>query len=120
MDFLIFFYDNALIYYPNVFFAVLFFVSILGIVLVCIGIIVLWKKIKGVIEEIKSNLKQIGRIKINERKRISFVYIIKFLTISFLDMIGVFLTRINTTLGYIESRTEKIIKKIEKEVFVQE
>ncbi len=135
MEILISFYDNALIYYPNVFFAVLFFVSILGIILVSIGIILLWKNIKRVIEEIKSTLKQIKKIKNNERKRISFVpmiriffekkkisfvCIIKYLTISFVHMIKVTFIRINTALGYIESQAEKIAKKIEKEILIEE
>ena len=133
MDFLISFYDNALIYYPNVFFAVLFFISILGIILVSIGIIVLWKNIGRVIEEIKSNLKQIKRIERNERKKIhfaqiirvffekkkiSFVYIVRFLAISFAHMIRVTFIRINKALGYIESQTEKIVMKIKKEVLI--
>lgn len=135
MEFLISLYDNVLIYYPNVFFAVLFFISILGIILVSIGIIFLWKKSKRVIEEIKSSLKQIKRIKSNERRRIpfaqmirvfferkkrSFVYIIRVLTISFAHMIKVIFIRINTALEYIESQAEKIVKKIGKEIFFEE
>lgn len=132
---IVFLYDNALIYYPNVFFAVLFFISILGIVLVGIGIIVLGKEIRRVIEEIKSILKQIKSIKIKERKRMSFllmvriffekkkisaVCIIRFLIISFAYIIRVAFIRINKTLGYIESQAEKIAKKIGGEIFIKE
>lgn len=135
MEFLISFYDNALIYYPNLFFAVLFFIGILGIILVSIGIIIFGKKIGRVMEEIKSSLKQIKRIKRNERKKIpfaqiirvfferkkiSFVCIIRYLTISFVHMIKVNFIRINTALGRIESQTEKIIKKIGKEILIDE
>ena len=135
MEFLISFYDNALIYYPNVFFAVLFFISILGIILVSIEIIILWKKIRKAVEKIKSNLKQIKRIKRNERKkipfvqiisvffekkRISFVCIMGFLIISFGHMVKVTFIRINTALGHIESQTERIMKKIKDEIFIEE
>ena len=135
MEILISFYDNALIYYPNVFFVASFFISILGIILVNIGIIVLWKKIKRRIEEIKNNLKQIKKIKREERKNISFthiisvffqrksisfIYIIKASTVFFVRMIGVFLIRINTALVRVESRAERIIKKIGKEILIEE
>ncbi len=135
MEFLISFYDNALIYYPNVFFAVLFFISILGIILVSIEIIILWKKIRKAVEKIKSNLKQIKRIKRNERKkipfvqiisvffekkRISFVCIMGFLIISFGHMVKVTFIRINTALGQMESQTERIMKKIKDEIFIEE
>ena len=132
MEILISFYDNALIYYPNVFFAVLFFISILVIILVCIGIIVLWEKIGRVIEEIKNDLKQ---IKIKERNRISFVpmlrvfferkkissfYTVRVSTVFLIRVVRVTFIRVNTTLGYIESQTEKIIKKIGKEILIEE
>ena len=132
MEFLISFYDNALIYYPNVFFAVLFFIGILGIILVSIRIIVLWKKIRRVIEEIKSNLKQIKikeRKRISlvsivkvffERKKISFFYIVRVSTVFLIRVVRVAFIRINTALGHIESQTEKIVKRIGKEVLIEE
>ncbi len=132
MEILISIYDNALIYYPNVFFAVLFFIGILGIILVSIGIIVLWKKIRRVIEEIKSNLKQIKikeRKRISlvsivkvffERKKISFFYIVRVSTVFLIRVVRVAFIRINTALGHIESQTEKIVKRIGKEVLIEE
>lgn len=135
MEFLISLYDNALIYYPNVFFLVVFFLSILGVITIGIGIIVVWKKIKRVIQEVKSNLKQIKKIGRGERKRMSLApmvriffekkkillaYIIRFLATSFAYTIRVFFVRINTVLGYIESKTKKIVKKIEEEIFIKE
>ena len=132
MEFLISFYDNALIYYPNVFFAVLFFISILVIILVCIGIIVLWKKIRRVVEEIKNDLKQIGRKEKKrisfarmasvffERKKIFFVYIVRALIVFLANMTRIAFIRINTALEYIETRTERIIEKIGKEVLIDE
>lgn len=135
MDLLTNSYDNALIYYPNVFFVASFFVSILGMILISIGIIVLGGKIRRVIEEIKSNLEQIKKIKRGERKKnsfaqmirfffqrksISFVYIIKSLIVFFAYMIRVAFIRINTALGHIESQAERIIKKIGKEILIEE
>lgn len=135
MELLISFYDNSLIYYPNVFFAVLFFISILGIIAISIGIIILWRELKKATGEIKSHLKRIKRMKGNEKKKISFthmirvfferkrislVYIISVLTIFFVHMIKVTFIRINTALGYIESQAERIIKKIGKEVLIEE
>ncbi|HLD38507.1 MAG TPA: hypothetical protein VJA20_03635 [Candidatus Nanoarchaeia archaeon] len=130
MDLLSSFYDSALIYYPNVFFAVLFFFSILGIVLVIVGIIFLWKKIGRVIEKIRNDLKQI-KIKEKkktsftrvarvffEKKRFSFVYTIKALTVFFICMLRIIFIRINAALGNIELRTEKILEKIKKEILI--
>lgn len=135
MESLISLYDNALIYYPNVFFAVLFFISIIGIILVSIGIIVLWKKIRRVIEKIKSNLKEIRGIKRNERKKTSFAQIIRVFfqrkSISFVYSVKVsivflvhtargFFIRINRALEHVESHTQRIAKKIGKEIFIEE
>lgn len=132
MEFLISFYDNALIYYPNVFFTVLFFISILGIISGSIGIIILWGGIRRLIGKIKNDLKQIRRKEEKrislvqmtriffEKKKISFVCLIKFLTISFAHMVIVAFIRINAALGYIESQAKKIIKKIEKEILIEE
>lgn len=135
MDFLISLYDSSLIYYPNIFFAALFFIGILGIVLISIGIIFLWKKIKKIIEEIKSGLKQIGKIKKEEGSKTPFTRTIKVLiqkvSIFSIHIIGTlifFLFRIvrvlfiqmNKTIEHIELQIEKIAKKIEKEIFIKE
>lgn len=124
MDLLISLYDNTLIYYPNVFFAILFFISILGIILVSIGIIALWKEVRRVIKEMKSSLKQVKRIKKEERKRTPFVQIVNVFfarnRIFFLQVIRVIFIRMNTLLMRVESRTEKIIKKIGKEILIEE
>lgn len=106
MKILISFYDNVLIYYPNLFFAVLFFVSILGIVLFAIGIVVFERAVEKFIKTIRNRLNQ---KKIKERK--------KFFSVR---MARVVFIRINTSLGYIESQIEKIIKKIEKEILIKE
>lgn len=123
MELLISFYDNTLIYYPNVFFPVLFSLSILGIIIVSIEIIFLGKKIRRVTEEIKRNLnnkkKKVSSISITKallkRKKIFLIYFI-----FFIHVIKVFFIRTNTVLGYIELQAERIIKKIGKEILIKE
>ncbi len=109
MKLLINLYDDALIYYPNAFFLVLFFLSVLGIIFVSVGIIIISKGVKRVTEE---------------RKKISLVQIISVFfernIIFFLQVIRVTFIRINRTLGYIESQTKKIFKKIRKEILIEE
>ncbi len=109
MKLLINLYDDALIYYPNAFFLVLFFLSVLGIIFVSVGIIIISKGVKRVTEE---------------RKKISLVQIISVFfernIIFFLQVIRATFIRINRTLGYIESQTKKIFKKIRKEILIEE
>lgn len=108
-------YDNALIYYPNVFFPVLFSLSILGIISVSIKIIVLSRKIRRVVEEIRSNLN-------NKKKKASFVPItrvfLKRKKIFFIQITKVFLIRTNMLLVRLELQIEKIAKRIGKEVLI--
>ena len=92
----------------------------------------MWKKIGRVIEEIKNDLKQIKikeRNRISfvpmlrvffERKKISFFYTVRVSTVFLIRVVRVTFIRVNTTLGYIESQTEKIIKKIGKEILIEE
>lgn len=115
-------YDNTLIYYPNVFFPVLFSLSILGIIFVSIEIIALGKKIKRITEEIKRNLN-------NKKKKVSSISITKallkrekiFLTyfIFFIHIIKVFFIQINTLLVWFELQITKIVKKVGKEVLIE-
>ncbi len=122
MEELISLYDNALIYYPNIFFPALFFLSILGIIFISIEIIVLSKKVRRFIEEIKSNLnnkkKKASSISITKallkRKKIFLIYFI-----FFIHIIKVFLIQINTLLVWLELQIKKIIKKVEKEVLIE-
>lgn len=94
--------------------------------------IILGKKIRRVIEKIKNDLKQIiirEKRKISfaqmtriffEKKKISFVCLIRFLTISFVHMTIVVFIRINKALENIELQGEKIVEKIGKEIFIKE
>ena len=100
--------------------------------MVGIGIIILWKKIRRVFEEIKNDLKQIKRKEIKkislaqmtrvffERKKISFFYIVRVSTVFLIRVVRVTFIRVNTILGYIESQAERIIKKIGKGVLIDE
>lgn len=123
MELLISFYDNALIYNPNLFFIVLFSLSILGIVFVSIGIIVLGKKIRRFTEEIKRNLnskkKKVSPISVTKallkRKKIFLIYFI-----FFIHIIKVFLIQINTLLVWLELRIKKIVKKVGKEILTED
>ncbi|MDO8659057.1 MAG: hypothetical protein Q7K54_00475 [Candidatus Parcubacteria bacterium] len=116
-------YDNALIYYPNIFFPTLFFLSILGIIFLSIEIIVISKKVRRFTEEIKRNLynkkKKASFVSITrfflKRKKIFFVYIIFFIYIT-----KVFFIRMNTQLVRFELQIEKIVKKIGKEILIEE
>lgn len=65
MFFLIFFYDNFLIYYPNIFFAVLLLLSIVAIILIIKGVIYLSQKIKKIVRETRN---EINKIRINTIK----------------------------------------------------
>lgn len=130
MDQLISLYDNALIYYPNVFFSVLFSLSILGIILVSIRIIVLGRKIIRVAKELKRNLK-------NRKKKTSFIPIIivflrrekaffiqiiivflKRKKIFFIHIAKIYLIRVNKLLVRLELQIEKIVKRVGKEILI--
>lgn len=116
-------YDNALIYYPNVFFPALFFLSILGIILLSIGIIVISKKVRRFTEEIKRNLnnkkKKASSISITKallkRKKIFLIYFI-----FFIHIIKIFLIQINALLVWLELQITKIVKKVGKEILVED
>lgn len=132
MEELISLYDNTLIYYPNVFFVVLFFTGILGTIIVGIGISILRERVRRAIKKIKSSLK---RIKVEEKKKTPFnqmasiflqkkrtsaVYIIKTSIVFFIYIIRTAVIRANTLLISIESQTERVIRKIGKEILIEE
>lgn len=116
MNFLIEIYDNSLIYYPNLFFPILFLLSILGIVLLVRLIIFLSKESKGIARGIKINL---SKIKIKKRERV------KFSTSKLTDNIFYavkstrnFIIKINNTLRNIRQKIEKIMMRIKREVLI--
>lgn len=116
MNFLIDLYDNFLIYDPNIFFPLLFLLSILGIILLVKLTVFLSKESKGIVKEIKISLRKIKlkkrwRIKIPKSKlRINIFNLIKF--------VNDFVTEVNNILGHSRFKVEKIIMKIKKEIFI--
>jgi hypothetical protein len=120
MAYIISFYDNSLLYYPNLFFVVLFIIGIIGITLISIGMVVFRKKAIIIIEGVRSNLKQTRRIRNNERKKISPAYIIEYATVSFIRIIKVIFIRVNRVLECVEFQVERIIKRIGKEILLDE
>ncbi len=81
------------------------------------GIVIFGMEVRKFIKAIRSSLKQ---KKIKERRKISSAYIVRFLAVSFARIVRVVFIRINTALGYIESQTERIIRKIGKEILIKE
>jgi len=135
MELLISFYDNALIYYPNVFFAALFLFGILITILTIKGIIYLSREIKKIVSSIKNDINKISvsqirikKLKIDKNLSLANIIIIRKLLIkklvkSFKDVlkiIKIIFIRINTGFEYLQLKIEKIFKKIEKEIFIEE
>lgn len=121
-------YDNVLIYYPNVFFPVLFFLGIILIIFVIKGIVFLSKGTVLVIREIKRELKnrvkqRKKQVKIKQKERISFIQVIEDIfkknKAPFLRNAKITFFRICTTSIFITSKIEKIIKKIKKEILIE-
>lgn len=109
-------YDNFLIYYPNIFFPLLFLLNILGLFLLVKGIIFIKKKF---IKTTKEIIFYFSRIKIKKKARIELpsanfakngIYI--------LNNALSFYIKINKLFRYSISQIEKIIAKIKKEVLI--
>ncbi|MEK7533845.1 MAG: hypothetical protein AAB600_00770 [Patescibacteria group bacterium] len=133
MELLISFYDNALIYYSNIFFATLFLIGILGIFLTMKGIVYLNREFRKIFSDIKNGISkirinQIGIKKIKIDKNLSSANVIKqFLIEKFiksfkdvLKIIKIIFIRINAGFEYLQLKVEKIFKKIGKEIFIEE
>lgn len=122
MNLLIDLYDNALIYYPNAFFLIVFIVSILGLIFLIKSIIILNGKIKKVIKEVNYELRQIKIKKIKSRK----IRIIKFsptkTIFNFLKfvvkIVKIILAFVNIFFKYLEQQILKLVRKIGKEILI--
>lgn len=117
MELLIALYDNALIYYPNFSFLILFSVIIFGITILIRGIIVIWEDLKRVIR-IKNNLKRVKNKKIKELK----IHKIKFFPIKLhflFTIVKNLFIKILVMLENIELKAKRIVKKIEEIVIDQ-
>lgn len=116
MKFLIDSYDNALIYYPNIFFPLFLLFSILGIILLVRVSLLLVREFTKISKEIKINL---SKIKIKKRKGIK-ISTSKLTKTIFRLGIGVygFIIKINSVFKDFKYWIEKIIMKIKKEVLI--
>ena len=124
MSSLIDLYDNALIYYPNIFFTLLSIFTIFGLFLLLKVLFAFKKEFKRVVSEINKDLRRI-KIKGIKTKKIPqvefsltdiFLILLKFIfkfTIAIVSLINIFLT-------YIELQTKKIARKIGKEILIGE
>lgn len=116
MNFLIDLYDNFLIYYPNIFFPLLFLLSILGIILLVKLTVFLSKESKRIVKEIKISL---SKMKIKKRKGIkistsklakNIFYVIK--------LVWNFIAKMSNKLKNIKLKVDKTLMKIKKEVLI--
>lgn len=139
MEELISLYDNSLIYYPNIFLPGVFFLSIVGVISISVGIIALSRKVRRVAKELKRNLynknnvkKKVSLVSMTSliaitllflsRKKIFFIHITKlFLTQANILLARLelqFLTEANILLARLELQIRKIVKKIAKEILI--
>lgn len=116
MELLISFYDNFLIYHPNIFFPSLFLLCVLGVVFLIMGIISIRKGLKKIAKEVKSNLSKVGT---NNRRK--FPLSIQTINISFYTkFIANLFVGISQLLRYTQSKIEKILKRIGKEILIDD
>lgn len=99
MNLLINFYDNFLIYYPNIFFPVLFLIVVLIVIFVI-----------KIIKILFSNVKDFGKINLQKVKITNFPLI----------LLAIFFNKLNKMLNNLEVRIETLFKKISKEIFIEE
>jgi hypothetical protein len=116
MEFLISSYDNALIYYPNIFFPVLFLLCVLGAVFLIMVIISISKEFRKIAKEIKSNLS-----KVRTNYRSNFLLSIQTINFSFYTkfIVKLFLG-INKLLRHFQAKIEKILRRIGKEILIDD
>lgn len=100
MELLIYFYDNLLIYYPNIFFIITF--------LLFISLIFLTIKIIRVI--LREGIKGFGKIRLQPIRISNFP----------LAVVLKFIEKICKLLRYLQIKIEMILKKIGKEIFIDE
>ena len=114
MELLISFYDNSLIYYPNIFFPALFLLCVLGVVFLIKRVIYINKEFRKIVKEIKSNLSKVGT---NNRSK----FLTRSVNISFyIKFIGNLFIGINKLLKYFLLKIESVLKRIGKEILIDE
>lgn len=110
MNELISLYNNSLIYFPNIFFLLLLILGIIAIFFLSEVSILAKEKAVIYVKKLKQNVKQIH---INKKPRIKTGLSIKRIIKNILIIISLIFL-------YIEIKTDKIIKKIEKEILIDE
>lgn len=110
MNELISLYNNSLIYFPNIFFLLLLLLGIIAVFFLSKVSVLAKKKAALYVKKLKKNVKQIH---INKKSRIKT-------GLSINRIIKNILIIINLIFLYIEVKTDKIIKKIEKEILIDE
>lgn len=115
-------YDNVLIYYPNIFFPVLFLACILGLFFLIKSLVIFGGKIKKITEKVNNGLRKIKIRRLKPRK----IQIIKFslskTIVGFSKLVikikKISLAFVNTSLEYLEQKILKLVKRIGKEILV--
>ncbi len=110
MNELINLYNNSLIYFPNIFFLLLLILGTTAIFFLTIVSILAKEKAVIYINKLKKNIKQIH---INKKPRMKKGSSIKRIVKNIFIII-------NLIFLYIELKTDKIIKKIEKKILIDE
>lgn len=108
MEELFFLYDNLLIYYPNIFFLLLLALLIVGSITLYNIAILANKKIKNYLKEFKTYIK---KIKIKKTPRIKTRFPLNKIIKNLLLIIVLLFI-------YVEVKTERIIKRIEKKILI--
>lgn len=104
-------YNNSLIYFPNIFFLLLLIVGTIAVFFLTKVSILAKEKAEMYVKKLKKNIKQIHLNKKTSRVKTGS---------SISRIIKNILVIINLIFLYIEVKTDKIIKKIEKEILIDE
>lgn len=110
MNELISLYNNSLIYFPNIFFLLLLILGTTAVFFLKKVSILVKEKAAVYVKKFKESVKQIH---INKKPRIKIGLSIKRIIKNILIIISLIFL-------YIELKTDKIIKKIEKEILINE
>lgn len=124
MNSLIDLYDNALIYYPNIFLSLLGIFTILGLFFLLRVLFAFKKEFKRVVSEINTDLRRIKikGIKTKKMPQIKFsltdifLILLKFIFKFIITIVSL----INNFLTYIELQTKKIARKIGEEILTED
>lgn len=116
MELLIVLYDNALIYYPNIFLPAIILVGALTLLLVLKFIVIFSKIIIIIFKELISDAGQLRKIKHNVKFSPTdrIITLLKLL----IEHIRKSLSSMNVFAKYLEQKIRELVKRIGKEVLV--